>query len=148
MPGPWVDPTALTNLFADVLKKAASGGPDPLADYWGPILTQANAAATADLTRIYVGLGFTIGQVDSDDFITTTATNLAIWYAINIGGIAADYTPEFLKSLDIREELEEKGLVFNQGVAQVPALGPVGGVASGSIIGGTIPTMFNREWFL
>jgi hypothetical protein len=148
MPVPWIDQTDLTNAFADVLKKAASGGSDPLATYWQSILTRANLSATADLTRIYLGLGFTIEQVDSDDFIVTTATNLAIWYAINTGGIAADFTPEFLKSLDIREDLAEGALVFNAGVPQVPLTGPVGGIDSSSIAGATEATMYGRRWFL
>ena len=131
---PWPTDSDVQTAVVAVLTKAAVADvqiPSGLAE----IITEANAAAQADLTRILVLKGYTPLQIANwDDAFQYGLDQAKFWGLVNCGGLG-EYPDKFVKALDRREELTRAPAILIGGVPVAPPVGgsDVGGISSGRL---------------
>lgn len=107
------------------------------------IATKANVASTRDLTTIMLTLGYTIGQVQTWDFLASYAEQLAVFYAFTMPPLSASEQAE--KAMDCRADLRTLTAIVCNGtaVAPTPGASAVGGIVSGHL---SAVDEARREW--
>lgn len=98
------------------------------------IVTDANRAAQADLTRILALKGYSPSQIAAwDDQYAYGLDQATFWALVRSGGMAA-FEDKFAERLDRREELERAAAILIGGVPVAPPTGgEVGGISSGTL---------------
>jgi hypothetical protein len=143
----YVTDAALLVNVATLVKKynSTSPGSQDLDDYWGPIVTQANQQACADILSIFTGRGYSAAQIASSDQAAPYNTTLGIFWSLNQGGGLANYDDKFIKQFDIREQMESA--VLTEGGVPILPGGDFGArvlsgrvLAAGDVAGPTAAT--------
>lgn len=167
MPGPWISDAVVLNAIGRRLGK----DPATLEAWATDLAATCNQDATADLTTIMLGQGYTVDQLDGWDYVATYVRRLAVWYAFNTPPLRTDGAEAPEKPLNPLPMLKAMGTITIGGVAVAPPTGGsvVGGISSGmqsgpndamfgdpSVAGtdpaytpGTVPTSKSRglDWF-
>jgi hypothetical protein len=96
----FISDATLSNALADVLQKS-----EPLETFWASIVTQSNLAAYQSIRDVMAARGFSPGQLAGWDRGIEFNTDIGLWWALQKGGTAKEFSDTFINSLDRRGEL-------------------------------------------
>lgn len=132
MNSPWI---SYDQLRSDVAAALQFDNPTDLGQRWSTIITAANCAAQTDLTQMLLGMGYTIGQVNSWDDRVEAVRRLGLLYALQRGNPLGTLNADMVKNLDPRSSIRESGGISIGGAPTSPTLeaSQIGAIGSGSL---------------
>lgn len=98
---PYLSDAELLTAVTACLKKAEMEVDSP----WQDIVARANRKAKGQIKRSLVARGYSVAQVEDWEDLQEFNENLGLYWALTLGGVAADFDDKFIKSLDRAEEL-------------------------------------------
>lgn len=99
-------PTITTDdILADVAA-ALKYDPTALPEFWSELAERGHSSAQGVIKSTLLARGFTLDQVNNWDRLEEFERDLSLFWTLSRGGAYGAVSPEFLKTLDRREELK------------------------------------------
>lgn len=125
---PWITAPELKQRLADVLSKGVSD----LDPKWDSIVGDAVISASNTVTELVTARGFSVTQVAAWDQVKDFTKDIGIYWCLIRGGALGNYSDQFVKAFDRRDELRKLEAIIIGGVPTTPGIPTATDLAVGS----------------